>query len=93
MVTSGLDLVVIEQLTGVDITRRVLLRVVAAFEQGSAGVLSREFLLQVIRSQEADSPRVVASYLEQSLNLFRGDDGAGSAQSETQELRYGAARR
>jgi polyhydroxyalkanoate synthesis repressor PhaR len=70
MVTSGFDVVVIDKVTGRDITRPVLLQLVAASERGNGGVLSREFLLQLILSQEDDSPSLVASYLETSLNLF-----------------------
>jgi polyhydroxyalkanoate synthesis repressor PhaR len=89
MVTLGIDLVVIDQVTGGDITRPVLLQVVAASEQGSAGVLSREFMLQVILSQEDDSPSVAASYLEQGFKLFWGERRGGDCGSNAEEAPAG----
>ena len=75
MVTLGVDFVVVDKLTGEDVTRPVLLRVITAFEQSRVGFLSQEFLLQVIRSQEHVSQGLLtASYLEQSLNLLKDRD-------------------
>jgi polyhydroxyalkanoate synthesis repressor PhaR len=52
-----------------DITRMILLQVIAEQEHGQS-VLSREFLSQVIRSHGQAAKEVLGSYLEQSLRLF-----------------------
>jgi polyhydroxyalkanoate synthesis repressor PhaR len=69
-VLEGIDFVVIEKSTRKDITRSILFQVIAAREQEGAPLLSRDFLLEVIRSQGAPGGRILPSYLEQLLNLL-----------------------
>src|SRR5690606_25620316 len=70
LVTERVDFVVIDKKSQTDITRAILLQVIAEQEHGSEPVLSRDFLSQVIRSYGGQLQGVVASYLEQTLRLF-----------------------
>lgn len=77
LVTDEVEFVVIDKLTGLDITRSVLLQVITAQAQRGVHLLTREFLLEVIRSHERGPRSMTASYLEQSLDLInRQDDPA-----------------
>ena len=53
-----------------DITRSILLQVIAEQEHGGEPLMSRDFLSQVIRSYGAAMQEFVGSYLEQSMKLF-----------------------
>jgi polyhydroxyalkanoate synthesis repressor PhaR len=74
MVTSGVDLIVIDRRTGTDVTSSVLLQVIIALEQGGGRLLSSELMLEIIRSHEQAPQTLTASYLEQSLNLLKEYD-------------------
>jgi len=69
-VIEGIDFVVIEKSTRQDITRSILFQVIAAKEQEGEPLLSRDFLLEVIRSQGTRAGKILPSYLEQILNLL-----------------------
>jgi polyhydroxyalkanoate synthesis repressor PhaR len=69
-VIEGIDFVVIEKSSRQDITRSILFQVIAAKEHEGESLLSRDFLLEVIRSQGTPGTRVLPSYLEQLLNLL-----------------------
>ena len=69
-VIEGIDFVVIEKSSRQDITRSILFQVIAHKELEGAPLLSRDFLLEVIRSQGTPGTRVLPSYLEQLLNLL-----------------------
>ena len=58
---------------------------IAAQEQRGASLLTHEFLLQMIRSREQGLPALMASYLEQSLNLFRRE-GAADRRTADEDL-------
>lgn len=79
LVVERVDFVVIDKKSQADITRAILLQVIAEQEHSGDPVLSREFLSQVIRSYGGQMQGVVASYLEQSLRLF------GAQQREVRE--------
>jgi len=64
---------VIEQRTGRDITRAVLLQVIAEQEQGQAVRLSEAFLCQLIRSYGAVPGPTVAAALENALGAVLAD--------------------
>ena len=61
---------VIEQRSGRDLTRSVMLQVIAEQEQHSGAILSEDFLAQVICSYDAGSADMISSYLEQALRLY-----------------------
>jgi polyhydroxyalkanoate synthesis repressor PhaR len=69
LVLESVDFVVIDKKSQQDITRTILLQVIAEQEHGQA-LLSRDFLSQVIRSHGQSAKEVLGSYLEQSLRLF-----------------------
>jgi len=70
LVTENIDFVVVDKKSQQDITRMILLQVIAEQEHDSQSVLSREFLSQIIRSHGQAAKDVLSSYLEQSLRLF-----------------------
>jgi polyhydroxyalkanoate synthesis repressor PhaR len=70
LVVDRVDFVVIDKKTQADITRSILLQVIAEQELSGEPVMSRDFLSQVIRSYGGAMQNVVGSYLEQSLKLF-----------------------
>jgi polyhydroxyalkanoate synthesis repressor PhaR len=81
LVLERVDFVVIEKKSQEDITRSILLQVIAEREQGTEPIMSCDFLSQVIRSYGGAQQAVVAVFLEQSLKLFAGQqrDAAGSS--------------
>ena len=70
LVVERIDFVVIDKKTQADITRSILLQVIAEQEHAGDPVMSRDFLSQVIRTYGGQMQGVVGSYLEQSLKLF-----------------------
>lgn len=70
LVTAGVDFVVTDKRSGRDITRSIMLQVIADQEHDGEPVMSREFLSQVIRAHGSTMQGLVGSYLERSLALF-----------------------
>jgi polyhydroxyalkanoate synthesis repressor PhaR len=70
LVLERVDFVVIDKKSAEDITRSILLQVIADHEQGGDAVMSSDFLSQVIRSYGGAMQGMLGSYLEQSLKLF-----------------------
>jgi polyhydroxyalkanoate synthesis repressor PhaR len=54
-----------------DVTRSVLLQVITALERRADPSLSTEFLLQTIRTHAESPSGLTATFLEQTLRLFR----------------------
>jgi len=86
LVLDGVEFGVIDKRSQQDITRPVLLQVIAELEQRSGTVLSQDFLAQLIRSHDAGLEGMLSTYLEQSLRLFlnekppSGDSAAAASQ-------------
>jgi len=86
LVLEGVDFGVIDKRSQQDITRPVLLQVIAEQEQRDGTVLSQDFLAQLIRSHNGGLEGVLSTYLEQSLRLFlsekppAGDPAAAASQ-------------
>ena len=79
LVIERIDFVVIDKKTQGDITRSILLQVIAEQEHGGEPLMSCDFLSQVIRSYGAGARGAMGSYLEQSLKLFATQNaGRGS---------------
>jgi polyhydroxyalkanoate synthesis repressor PhaR len=72
LVIERIDFVVIDKKSQEDITRSILLQVIAEQEHGVEPLMSRDFLSHVIRSYGGATQGVIGSYLEQSLKLFAG---------------------
>ena len=76
LVVEKIDFVVVDKKNNVDITRSILLQVIAEQEHGGEPLMSRDFLSQVIRSYGAGVRGVMGNYLEQSLKLFSGQSAS-----------------
>src|SRR6202034_2915750 len=70
LVVERIEFVVIDKKTQEDITRSILLQVIAEQEHAGEPLMSRDFLSQVIRSYGGAMQGMIGSYLEQSLKLF-----------------------
>ncbi len=70
LVIDRIDFIVIDKKAQADITRNILLQVIAEQEHGSQPIMSREFLSQVIRSYGTSVQSGVAGALEQSVRQF-----------------------
>jgi len=89
LVIDRVDFVVIDKKSQEDITRSILLQVIAEQEHGVEPLMSRDFLSQIIRSYGGATQGMIGSYLEQSLKLFAGQQrdarerpkGVGEAES------------
>jgi polyhydroxyalkanoate synthesis repressor PhaR len=88
LVIERIDFVVIDKKSQEDITRSILLQVIAEQEHGVEPLMSRDFLSHIIRSYGGATQGMIGSYLEQSLKLFAGQQreardrakGAGDAE-------------
>src|SRR5690606_28740550 len=70
LVMDKVDFVVIDKKSQEDITRSILLQVIAEQEHMGEPLMSQDFLSQVIRSYGGAMQSFVGSYLEQSLKLL-----------------------
>jgi polyhydroxyalkanoate synthesis repressor PhaR len=70
LVVERVDFVVLDRKTQQDITRSILLQVIAEQEGGGESLMSRDFLSQVIRSYGNGLQEFVGRYLDESLRLF-----------------------
>ena len=70
LVLERIDFVVVDRKSQQDITRSILLQVIAEQEHGTEPLMSRDFLSQLIRSYGGAMHGVLGSYLEQSVKLF-----------------------
>jgi polyhydroxyalkanoate synthesis repressor PhaR len=82
LVVEKIEFVVIDKKSQEDITRCILLQVIAELEQAAEPLMSRDFLSQVIRSHDAHSHDLIGSYLEQSLKLFASHQRDGRERSK-----------
>src|SRR5215469_13860677 len=70
LVIDRIEFVVIDKKSQEDITRAILLQVIADLEHGPEPLLGRDFLSQIIRSYGGALQGMIGSYLEQTLKLF-----------------------
>jgi polyhydroxyalkanoate synthesis repressor PhaR len=70
LVVEKVDFVVVDKKSQDDITRTILLQVIAEQEHRTDPLLSREFLSLVIRSYGGPTQPVVGAFLEHSLKLI-----------------------
>jgi polyhydroxyalkanoate synthesis repressor PhaR len=70
LVVERVDFVVLDRKTQQDITRSILLQVIAEQEGAGESLMSRDFLSQVIRSYGSGLQDFVGRYLDESLQLF-----------------------
>ena len=70
LVLEGEPFEVIDKKTGDDITRAILLQVIAEQEQSDESIMSQDFLSQIIRSYSGNMNTLVGGYLERSMSMF-----------------------
>jgi polyhydroxyalkanoate synthesis repressor PhaR len=70
LVVERIDFVVLDRKSQQDITRSILLQVIAEQEGGTESLMSRDFLSQVIRSYGSGLQDFVGRYLDESIQLF-----------------------
>jgi polyhydroxyalkanoate synthesis repressor PhaR len=70
LVTDKVEFVVVDKKTQEDITRSILLQVIAEQEHAGDPMMSQDFLAQVIRAYGGTMQNMVGDYLEQSLKFF-----------------------
>jgi len=70
LVVDGEDIVVIDDTNGEDITRAILLQVIAEQEQGGRPILSAGMLRHIIRFYGNPMQEFMAQYLESSVEAF-----------------------
>ena len=86
LVLNRIEFCVIDKRSQQDITRPVLLQVIAEQEQSHGTILSQDFLAELIRSHDVGIEGMLSSYLEQILRLFlsqtppAGDSAAAASQ-------------
>ena len=70
LIAAGEDIAVVDDTTGDDITRNILLQILADQEQGGRPILSTEMLMQIIRFYGNPMQGMMTQYLEQSVASF-----------------------
>lgn len=70
LVVSSEPFVVIDKKSGENITRSILLHVIAEQEETGRSVMTEEFLAHVIRAYADDAPQQVRNCLEKALAHF-----------------------
>ena len=70
LVLNRIQFCVMDKRSQQDITRPVLLQVIAEQEQRDGTILSQDFLAELIRSHDVGLEGMLSSYLEQTLRLF-----------------------
>jgi polyhydroxyalkanoate synthesis repressor PhaR len=67
LVVERIDFVVVDKKNNADITRSILLQVIAEQEHLTEPILSQDFMVNVIRAYGTSAQGLVSSHLEQSL--------------------------
>ncbi len=70
LVVDGERFEVIDKKSGEQITRSILLHVIAEQEERGESVMSEEFLARIIRAYSGEMPQAVRGYLEEALAFF-----------------------
>lgn len=70
LVAAGEDVTVVDDTNGADITRNVLMQIIAEQEQGGKPILSNEMLMQFIRFYGNPMQGMMTQFLEQSFATF-----------------------
>ncbi len=70
LVANGEEIAVVDETSGEDITRNVLLQILAEQEQGGQPILSTEMLMQIIRFYGNPMQGLMTQFLDQSVASF-----------------------
>ena len=82
IVARGEDVVVIEDTTGQDITRNILLQVICEQEQSGRPLLSAGILRQLIRVHGQPQEEALVSHLERSVATFASQHTASARSTD-----------
>ncbi len=72
LVVEKIDFVVVDKKNNADITRSILLQVIAEQEHLPEPILTQDFMVNVIRSYGSGAQGAVSGHLEQTLRQFLG---------------------
>ena len=72
LVVEKIDFVVVDKKNNADITRSILLQVIAEQEHLPEPILTQDFMVNVIRSYGGGVQNAVSGHLEQTLRQFLG---------------------
>ena len=70
LVLEGADLKVIDDQSGEDVTRAVLIQIIIDHESGSKATFTNDMLARFIRLSNDAAQRTFADYLDQSMSMF-----------------------
>lgn len=70
LVLEGMDLKVIDDQSGEDVTRNVLIQIIIDHESGSKATFTNDMLARFIRLSNDAAQRTFADYLDQSMSMF-----------------------
>ncbi|MDN5848780.1 MAG: polyhydroxyalkanoate synthesis repressor PhaR [Nitrococcus sp.] len=70
LVLDGIDFEVIDAKTKANLTRTILLQIIAEEEEGGEPIFSSDLLAQVIRAYGGNMQNILTSYLEKSMELW-----------------------
>lgn len=70
LVVERIEFVVVDKKNNADITRSILLQVIAEQEHLSEPILSQDFMVNVIRAYGTSAQSTVSGHLEQNLRQF-----------------------
>lgn len=83
LVLEGVEFEVVDAKTEADITRSVLLQIIADEEEGGEPIFSADLLAQVIRSYGEQEQDKLTTYLEKSMQLWGEQQRLFSEQART----------
>jgi polyhydroxyalkanoate synthesis repressor PhaR len=70
LVLDGVDFEVVDAKTKVNLTRSILLQIIAEEEEGGEPIFSADLLAQIVRSYGGSEQNMLTSYLEKSMQLW-----------------------
>ena len=70
LVVERIDFVVVDKKNSADITRSILLQVIAEQEHKPEPILSQDFMVNVIRSYGSSAQSLVGGHLDQAMRQF-----------------------
>lgn len=70
LVVDGVEFKVVDETSGDDITRSVLIQIITEQESGDEGTFTTEMLSRFIRLSHDTAQQAFSSYLDQSMKMF-----------------------
>jgi len=70
LIVQGVDVQIIDDTTGEDISRSILLQIIAEREQGGRPMLDTEFLTRILRAYGNPMQDMVGEFLSKSFDAF-----------------------